>query len=239
MENQKPLLETDTIALGIERLSSLSSEMISLLENFNREINRSTLELQEVQSAAEAGKRELEALCKTKSELSSLGQVLEDLRRQKESLECGIADQQSAWEEVKSTRAREEREYEANLKMLRQREEEDHRLTLENEQITARKRLEEELDAMQQESAEIKAAVEKDLLAREAALNKKERELTLLMQEVEKLLSGLAGRIGIEGQSGPHAPGSAKTGSGRGKLVFFGAHGETGGGFNPGNDLMW
>ena len=112
MENQspKPCLETDTISLEIERFSSLSSEMISLLENLKREISRYALELQDVQAAVESGKRELEALCEIERETSSLEKKIEDLRRQKESLERVVEDRQSAWEELKTKRVQEERE---------------------------------------------------------------------------------------------------------------------------------
>ena len=235
MENQnpKPCLETDTIALEVERFSSLSSEMISLLENLKREINRSALELQDVQAAVDAGKKEIEALCEIERETSSLEQQIEDLRRQKESLGRSVADEQKAWEEAKSNRVFEEREYEENLKIRRKQEEEEYRLALESERAVSRQMLDEELDAMRRKNAEIKAAEEEDLLKRETALKKKERELALLIQELEKFLSGLAGRVGTAAQPG------AESGFGREKPVFFGVSDETRGGFNPGNALMW
>jgi hypothetical protein len=241
MENQnlEPSLKTDTLALGTERFSSLSSEMVSLLEDLNREVHRSALELKDVQAAVDAGKRELDALCEIEKETSTLERQIEDLRRQKEMLQRLIADQQSTWEEEKTKRAGEEREYEENLKAQRQREEEAYRLRWENEQITVRQKLEEELGAMRQKSAEVHAAEEKDILARSAALNKKERELALLMQELEKFLSGLSARIGTAGQAVPDAMSRASTGLGQGGPVFFGLQDELKGGFNPGNALMW
>ena len=64
----------------------------------------------------------------------------------------------------------------------------------ESEQMQARQKFEEELEAMRQNSAETRTAEETDIPARESALKKKEQELSRLMQELEKFLSGLAGR---------------------------------------------
>ncbi len=227
------------MALEIGRFSSLSSEMILLLENLHRELNRTAAELHDVQVAVEAGKRELEALCEIERETSSLEQNIEDLRRQKESLEHAVSDHQNAWEEMKAARAREEREYRESLETERQREEEEHRLVWEEAQAAARQKLDEELRAIRQQSATNLASEEEALRAREAAVDKKEQELTLLMRELEKFLSGIAGRIGTAAHSGRSAAGGFDSGSGQEKPVFFASHDETAGGFNPANALMW
>jgi chromosome segregation ATPase len=184
------------LTLDLERFSSLSSEMVALLENLTQDINRSAQELRDIRDAVDAGKKELATLRESEREVSVLKQQLEDLRPQKESLENLIADQRNAWEEEKTKRAWEEREHEENLKTLRQREEEEQRLMREGEQMRAQQKFEEALDAMRQKSAETRTAEETDILARESALKKKEQELSRLMQELEKFLSGLAGRKG-------------------------------------------
>ena len=173
--------------------------MVSLMENLAQEINRSLLELGDIRAAVDTGKKELAALRESEREVSVLKPQLEDLRLQKEELENRIADQRNAWEDEKIKRAWEEREREENLKTLRQKEDEAYRLIREREQMQARQKFEEDLEAMRQKSAETPMAEEMDILARESALNQKEQELSQLMQELEKFLSGLAGRKWTEG----------------------------------------
>ena len=195
-QNGIPRPETDRLVLDLDRFSGLSSEMVSLLENLTQDINRSALELRDIRAAVEAGKKELAVLRESEREMSVLKPQLEDLRLQIEGLDKLIADQRNAWEVEKTNRAREEKEHEENLKTLRQREEEEHRLMRESRQMQARQKFEEELRAKRQKSAETWTAEETDIFARESALKKKERELSELMQELEKFLSELAGRKG-------------------------------------------
>ena len=239
MENTKPDPGNETLAPATERFSSLSSEMVSLLEDLRRDVHRSELDLKDVQAAVDAGKRELEALCEIEKETSGLERQIEDLRRQKEALEHEIADLQSGWDEEKARRAREEREYEETLKTFRQKEEEEYRVRWDDEQTAARQKLEEELEAVRHRNAEVRAAEEEDILSRESAVNKKERELTLLMQELEKFISGLAARIGSAGHAVPGALNSVSSGSSQEGPVFFGLEDAFKGSFTPGNALMW
>jgi hypothetical protein len=193
-QNRIPWPETDMLALDLERFSGLSSEMATLLENLTQDIHRSAQELRDIRDAVDAGKKELAALRESERGVSILKQQLDDLRLQKDSLENLIADQRNAWEEEKTKQDLEEREREESLKALRQMEEEEYRLMRENEQMQARQKFEEELEAMRQKSAAIRTTGETDILAKESALKKKEQELSRLMRELEKFLSGLAGR---------------------------------------------
>jgi hypothetical protein len=206
-QNQQPRPETDRIEFDLERFSGLSSEMVALLEKLAQDTNRSMHELHDIRAAVDTGKKELAALRESERDVSALMLQLEDLRLQKEFLENLIADQRHAWEEEKTKQDLEEREREENLKTLRQSEEEEYRLMRENEQMQARQRFEQEVEGMRQKSAGVRTAAETDILARESALKKKEQELSRLMQELEKFLSGLAGRKGTgvanPGKSGP------------------------------------
>ena len=158
------------------------------------------------------GRRSLPRCAKARGKCRVMKTQLEALRLQKEGLENLIADQRNAWEEEKTKQDLEEKEREENLKALRQREEEEYRLMRENEQMQARQKFEEELEAMRQKSAEIRTREETDILARESALKKKEQELSRLMQELEKFLSGLAGRKATGGSE------SGRIGSGFGLI---------------------
>lgn len=200
-QTQMQCLEPEALAQEIERFSGLSSEVISLLEKLKKEINKSAGELREVQAAVNAGKREIEAFSEIKMEMTSLERQIDDLRQQKEILSRTIVDQQSVWTEEMVKHAREKEEYERGAKAMRQKEEED-RQAWENEQIMARQKFQDELDSKRQEWMRIQTEASERMIAKEGALNKKERELVLLMHELEKFLSGLAGRMKTTTQAG-------------------------------------
>ena len=145
----------ELLGRDLERFSGLSSEMVSLLENLTQDINRSAQELRDIRAAVDAGKKELAALRESEREASVLKPQLEDLRMQKEGLENLIADRRNAWEEGKNkarlgrkgTRGESQNPAtEGRGRVWRMRE---------NEQMQARQKFEEELEAMRQKSAEI------------------------------------------------------------------------------------
>ena len=94
------------------------------------------------------------------------------------------------------------RESEKEISVLKQQLEDlrPQKESLENLIAAQRNAWEEEQTKRASEEREheenLKTAEEADILARESALKKKEQELIRLMQELEKFLSGLAGRKG-------------------------------------------
>ena len=142
-----------------------------------------------------AGKKELEALRESEKETSVLKPQLEDLRLQKKAMERLIGDQRNAWEKENTRRDWEERERRRISKACERGKRRSYREDEENERDASPSKARRRAGCDKQgKSSEIRAAEEKDFLARRSVLDKKERELALLIQALEKFLSGLAGR---------------------------------------------
>jgi hypothetical protein len=192
--DRKPFAGAEKLLLDIDRFCGLSSEMLEVLANLSQDIHRSEEEVHAVRAAVDLKSREIEALRESEKSVKALEQQMEDLRKQKESLERLVADQRCAWEAEKVRRTREENEYDENRKILREREEEAYKKALAAEQLKARQMLDEELSAVRQRSMEAQDAAEKNFLERELILQKKEQEWSQLIQELDQFLSRLAKR---------------------------------------------
>jgi hypothetical protein len=196
VENPNPesTVNTEKLTLDIKRFSDLSSEMVELLSNLSQKINKSAAGLQDVQSALDMKKKELATLNEIEMLTASLEQQIQDLRQQKENLDHIIAEQRSAWEKEIERRTREEKEYIDDLNARRRQEEQDYQKAWTAEQERGRRRLDEELRAIQLEKQDAQVTIETDLQERELLLKKKELEWSQLIQELEQFLTKLERR---------------------------------------------
>jgi len=178
MDNAMELLSRSSFAgvekfsLAMERFSVLSTEMITLLMGLSQEINKSVEELHAVRSAVEVKKKELGTLHETE-------QSVRALQLQKEKLEQLIGDRRRSWEEEIAQRESEKEEF---------------RKFWAAEQFRARQELEEEIQSIRQQNCEVREAAEKELSMREEILKSKELEWNRLIDELDQLLTKLAGR---------------------------------------------
>ncbi len=125
--NYEPLMRAEKLSGDIERFSNLSSELTQLMLRLSREIQISSEQLHRIRSEVESGKNELKTIRGIEATAAALQRMTEDHRQQKESFERMMASQRALWEEEKVNRAREEKEYLENLRMSREREEEENR----------------------------------------------------------------------------------------------------------------
>jgi len=169
----------EKFSLAMERFSVLSTEMITLLMGLSQEINKSAEELSAVRSAVDAKKKELETLLEAEQSVRVLQEQTEALQRQKEELEKSIDDLRRSWE-------KETAERESERKRLQE--------AWGAEQLQARRELEEELQAIRQRNRKAQEARDRELAAREEILKSKELEFNALIRELERFLSGLAGK---------------------------------------------
>jgi len=181
------------LSFQIERFSNLSDEMTSLLLQLSQEVQQSADQLQSIRLAVDSKKKELKTLHDIEASAISLSQLIEDHRQQREDLERSMENQRNAWEEEKTWRAQEEKEYLENLKNSREREEQEYQEMRALERLRAQQKLEAELREVEQKSLEKREALERELLEREQRLNENEEELARLTQELERFMSRLAG----------------------------------------------
>jgi chromosome segregation ATPase len=192
--NPEPLKELDALLRQMEHFSNLSSEMNNLLSDLSRGVKLSMDRLHGIRAEVDLKKKELRKLHDIEVSATELDRLIEDHRLQRENLANLTENHRKAWEEEKARRTQWEKEYLENLKIQRQREEEEHRRMWALEQLDAKQKLEEELRAVQQKNLEKQESLERDWLERERILKEKELEWDRLMAESERFLSRLAAR---------------------------------------------
>jgi DNA repair exonuclease SbcCD ATPase subunit len=190
----EPRMAVRALSAELNRFSALSSEMSGILSRFLHEISVSSEQLQQVRSAVEVKKEELQALLSIETSAESLERLSQRYRQQKEDLESLIENQNALWEEENRKRLQEEQEYLEKTRMRREREEEEYRRHWAAEKLRAQQKLEEELRVIQQESLQKQQALERECLERELVLKQKELEWVQLIQELEQFMTRLPRR---------------------------------------------
>ena len=189
-----PLMGAEELSLVIERFSGISSELTGILSRLAREVIISAEQLDRVRSAVDSKKKELQTLRGIEATAVALERLVLDRQRQKETLDRAIAAQRAVWEEEKANRAQEEREYLENLRIRREREEEEYRQAWAAEKLRKQQKLEEELSAIHQENLQKQQEMERDYIERELRRKEKELEWVRLIEELEQFMSKLAQR---------------------------------------------
>jgi hypothetical protein len=189
-----PLMSAEELALVIERFSGISSELTGILSRLAREVIISAEQLDRARSAVDSKKKELKTLHGIEATAVALERLALDRQQQKETLDRAIAAQRAVWEEGKANRAQEEREYLENLRIRREREEEEYRQAWAAEKLRKQQRLEEELSAIHRENLQKQQEMERDYIERELRLKEKELEWVRLIEELEQFMSKLAQR---------------------------------------------
>jgi chromosome segregation ATPase len=167
----EPVMAAEDLSTAIEHFSHLSSGMTKILSDLSRIVQGSAEQLKAIQSAVEVKKSELK------------------------SLEAQVESERRTREEEKMHQSQQENEYVENLKIQRQREEEEYKRAWDLEKAKARQQLDEELRLIRQENRLKQEAIERDCLRREMALKEKEVEWVQLTQELEQFMSRLGRRI--------------------------------------------
>jgi hypothetical protein len=207
VRDQLDMKDAEPILIDVERFSKLSSELTGFLLDLPRKIERVAEQLRSFQTAVSEKRSELDRLCAIGESAKDLEQHIERLKQQKQILDQQVAAQRRIFEEEASRRDQENREYYENLRLQRQREEEEYRSRCAVEHLKAKTRLEEELSANQQNNQKKQEEWERDFLKRELVLKKKELEWVQLIQELEQFMSKLAGRTLKPAAKVPGQPG--------------------------------
>jgi hypothetical protein len=180
--------------VDIQRFSQLSGELTAFLSELSEKIRSSAEQLKMMEQAVTLKSEDLKRLHGIEVAAVDLEQLVENQRLQKEQFESFVAGQLNMWNEEKARLARENEELLENLKIQRQREEEEYRLQWETEKSKAKQELAEELQAIQKKNRANQEALEKDFLKRELLLKEKELEWMQLAQELEQFISKLGRR---------------------------------------------
>ena len=170
----------------VQKISGLGLEISKSLATLSEKLVHEVERLTSTRDAVSLETRELERLHKIDIAATALDQLIEDYRSQKAALEADISSQRGAWAEEERARARDQKEYEENLKKQRQREIEEYEYKKSLERKKAQDKYEEEMRLLDKNNKEKQEGIEKSWQQREASLKEKEEELARLKKEVEE-----------------------------------------------------
>ncbi len=187
---------------GMARFTKLSAELAEVMASMSEEVKAAAQQLDSIRASVDAKKRELKTLHGIEATAVALERLVLDYQRQKETLERSIVEQRVLWEDEKTNRAQEEKEYQESLRLRREKEEEAFRKQWAGERLAAQQKLEEELKVLRQESFEKQQTIEKECREREQKLAGREREWMQLIQELELFMSRLTRRLHLQPDAG-------------------------------------
>jgi hypothetical protein len=142
--------------------------------------------LNSVREAVAVHTKELERLHKIDIAATAIDHLVQDYDSQKQKLEAEISAQREAWSAEELQRAREQKEYDDNLKKQRQREVEDYEYKKTLERKKAQDKYEEEMRLLEKKNKEKQDDLEKSWKQRETGLREKEEEWTRLRKEADE-----------------------------------------------------
>ncbi len=171
----------------VQNLSNLGLEISKALAEISGKLVSEVERLNSIREAVALQTKELERLHKIDIAATAIDHLVLDYESQKQKLEAEISAQREAWSAEELQRAREQKEYEENLKKQRQREVEDYEYKKVLERKKAQDKYEEEMRLLEKKNKEKQEEIEKSWKQRETALREKEEEWTRLRKEVDEI----------------------------------------------------
>jgi len=168
----------------VQKLSALGLEVSKALADVSGKLVAEVERLNSIREAVGLETRELERLHKIDIAATAIDHLAQDYQLQKQNLEAEISAQREAWEAEELARAREQKEYEDNLKKQRQREVEDYEYKKALERKKAQDRYDEDVRLLEKKNKEKQEELDKSWKQRESALKEREEEWARLQKEV-------------------------------------------------------
>jgi colicin import membrane protein len=170
----------------VQKISGMGLEISKSLSELSAKLVAEVERLTTIREAVALEQRELERLHKIDIVAASLDNMLQDYRLEKEKLDTEITSCRAAWEEEELTRARDQKEFEDNLKKQRQRETEEYEYKKTLERKKAQDKYDEEIRLLEKKDKEKQENLEKSWQQREAALKERETEWAQLKKEADE-----------------------------------------------------
>ena len=181
----------------VQNLSNLGLEISKALTEISGKLVSEVERLTSIREAVALQTKELERLHKIDIATTAIDHLVLDYQSQKQTLEAEISVQREAWSAEELQRAREQKEYEENLKKQRQREVEDYEYKKALERKKAQDKYEEETRVLEKKNKEKQEELEKSWKQRETALREKEEEGARLRKEVDEFPARLKMEIDV------------------------------------------
>ena len=181
----------------VQNLSNLGLEISKALAEISGKLVSEVERLTSIREAVALQTKELERLHKIDIAATAIDHLVLDYQSQKQTLEAEISAQREAWSAEELQRAREQKEYEENLKKQRQREVEDYEYKKALERKKAQDKYEEETRVLEKKNKEKQEEIEKSWKQRETALREREEEGARLRKEVDEFPARLKMEVDV------------------------------------------
>ena len=181
----------------VQNLSNLGLEISKALAEISGKLVSEVERLTSIREAVALQTKELERMHKIDIAATAIDHLVLDYQSQKQTLEAEISAQREAWSAEELQRAREQKEYEENLKKQRQREVEDYEYKKVLERKKAQDKYEEETRLLEKKNKEKQEEIEKSWKQRETALREKEEEGARLRKEVDEFPARLKMEVDV------------------------------------------
>jgi colicin import membrane protein len=181
----------------VQNLSNLGLEISKSLAEISGKLVAEVERLTSIREAVALQAKELERLHKIDIAATAIDHLILDYQSQKQTLEAEISAQRETWSAEELQRAREQKEYEENLKKQRQREVEDYEYKKALERKKAQDKYEEETRVLEKKNKEKQEEIEKSWKQRETALREKEEEGARLRKEVDEFPARLKTEVDV------------------------------------------
>jgi colicin import membrane protein len=168
----------------VQKLSGLSLEISKALADLSGKLVAEVEKLTSIREAVALESKELERLHKIDIAATAIDQLVQDYQSQKQQFEAEVSAQRETWAAEELERAREQKEYEDNLKRQRQREVEDYEYKKSLERKKAQDKYDEDQRLLEKKNKEKQEELQKSWMQRELALKEKEEEWARLQKEV-------------------------------------------------------
>jgi colicin import membrane protein len=169
----------------VQKISGMGLEISRSLSELSARLVAEVERLTTIREAVALEQRELERLHKIDIAATSLDNMLQDYNSEKEKLEGEITSSRATWEEEERMRARDQKDFEDNLKKQRQREMEEYEYKKALERKKAQDKYDEDIRLLEKKDKEKQESLEKSWQQREAALKERETEWAQLKKEVD------------------------------------------------------
>jgi len=170
----------------VQNLSNLGLDISKALTEISGKLVGEVERLNSVREAVTVHTKELERLHKIDIAATAIDHLVQDYESQKQKLEAEISAQRETWLAEELQRAREQKEYDDNLKKQRQREVEDYEYKKTLERKKTQDKYEEEMRLLEKKNKEKQDDLEKIWKQRETGLREKEEEWTRLRKEADE-----------------------------------------------------
>jgi predicted amino acid-binding ACT domain protein len=200
-----------TVQKTAQKVTQVGIDIQGAVAKVSEQLMETTQELQTVQRAVILEREELEELHGKDVIASSIDVLLAQHAEQEKQLEQQITVKRQQWNEEQAVHQKEQRAYQENLVLVRQRDEDEHQYATGQRRRAEQDKFDEQLRLKERASRERQELLEKGWTAREEGLKAREKEFNDALTkaaalEIEnKKLDGQVSQLGATLRDAKHA----------------------------------